>query len=116
MIVATDRQLGDGVMREGLRPGSREFLSVLDEIKQLHLAKTLDYGEDEDALANIRNGAEVVNIEPWKACLIRMADKMQRLKAFCHNGRVEFDGIEDTLKDIAAYSVIGLVLRREGME
>jgi hypothetical protein len=45
-----------------------------------------------------------------------MADKMQRLKAFCHNGRVEFDGIEDTLKDIAAYSVISLVLHREGME
>lgn len=110
------RPLGTGVMNaqpDNLRPGSREFLDVLDEIKRLHLAKTLDYGEDEDALANIRNGAEVVNIEPWKACLIRMADKMQRLKAFCHNGRVEFDGIEDTLKDIAAYSVISLVLHRE---
>lgn len=108
------RPLGASVIGDdGLRPGSREFIAVLDEIKRLHLAKTLDYGEDEDALANIRNGAEVVNIAPWKACLIRMADKMQRLKAYCHNGRVEFDGIEDTLKDIAAYSVISLVLHRE---
>lgn len=109
------RPLGASVIEDdGLRPGSREFIAVLDEIKRLHLAKTLDYGEDEDALANIRNGAEVVNIDAWKACLIRMADKMQRLKAYCHNGRVEFDGIEDTLKDIAAYSVISLVLHREG--
>lgn len=108
------RPLGASVIEDdGLRPGSREFIAVLDEIKRLHLAKTLDYGEDEDALANIRNGAEVVNIDAWKACLIRMADKMQRLKAYCHNGRVEFDGVEDTLKDIAAYSVISLVLHRE---
>ncbi len=111
------RPLGAGVLADdGLRPGSRQFIAVLDEIKRLHLAKTLDYGEDEDALANIRNGAEVVNIEPWKACLIRMADKMQRLKAYCHNGRIEFDGLEDTLKDIAAYSVIAEVLRRESQQ
>lgn len=111
------RPLGSSLLvDDGLRPGSREFIAVLDEIKRLHLAKTLDYGEDEDALANIRNGAEVVNIEPWKACLIRMADKMQRLKAYCHNGRVEFDGLEDTLKDIAAYSVIAEVLRRESQQ
>ena len=111
------RPLGASVIEDdGLRPGSREFIAVLDEIKSLHLAKTLDYGEDEDALANIRNGAAVVNIEPWKACLIRMADKMQRLKSYCHNGRIEFDGLEDTLKDLAAYSVISEVLRRESQQ
>ena len=112
MIVA-ERLTGDSLLRDTLRPGSREFVDVLDEIRLLHLRKTLDYGETEDALANIRNGAEVVNVEPWKACLIRMADKMQRLKAACHNGRVEFDGIEDTLLDLAAYSCIALVLHRE---
>ena len=112
MIVA-DRLTGDGILRDTMRPGSREFCDVLDEIRALHLRKTLDYGEQADALANIRNGADVVNIEPWKACLIRMADKMQRLKAACHNGRVEFDGVEDTLLDLAAYSCIALVLHRE---
>lgn len=115
MIVA-DRLTGDSVLRDSLRPGSREFVDVLEEIRTLHMRKTLDYGESEDALANIRNGAEVVNIEPWKACLIRMADKMQRLKAACHNGRVEFDGIEDTLLDLAAYAAIALVLHREGRD
>lgn len=108
-----DRLTGDGILRDTMRPGSREFCNVLDEIRTLHLRKTLDYGEQEDALANIRNGADVVNIDAWKACLIRMADKMQRLKAACHNGRVEFDGVEDTLLDLAAYSCIALVLYRE---
>jgi hypothetical protein len=108
------RPLGAAVIRDdGLRPGSREFIDVLDELRELHLKKTRDYGEDQDALANIRNGADVVAIDAWKACLIRMADKMQRLKAACHNGRVEFDGIPDTLMDLAAYSVISLVLYRE---
>ncbi|NBW21323.1 MAG: hypothetical protein EBR82_76530, partial [Caulobacteraceae bacterium] len=50
---------------DGLRPGSREFLAVLEELKALHLAKTLDYGVDEDALANIRSSADVVNMPAW---------------------------------------------------
>ena len=32
MITVADRLNGDGVMREGLRPGSREFLDILDEM------------------------------------------------------------------------------------
>ena len=106
---------GDELLKaHDLRPGSREFVGVVDEICELHLRKTQDYGSAEDAFANIRFGAEVVGIEPWQACLIRICDKVQRLKAFCHNGRVEFDGIEDTLKDLASYAVIAEVERRRG--
>ena len=97
----------------GLRPGSGEFLAVLDEIRELHLKKTLDYGADDDALANIRSSAEVVNVPAWAGCMIRIADKMHRIKSFFRRGRVEFDGIDDTLLDIASYSVIALVLHRE---
>ncbi len=96
-----------------LRPGSREFLAVLEELKALHLAKTLDYGVDEDALANIRSSADVVNMPAWAGCILRMSDKMHRLKAFFRRGRTEFDGVEDTLKDLACYSAIALVLYRE---
>lgn len=96
-----------------LRPGSREFLAVLDELRELHLAKTLDYGIDEDALANIRSSADVVNMPPWAGCVLRISDKMHRLKAFFRRGKTEFDGVEDTLKDIACYAAIALVLYRE---
>jgi hypothetical protein len=99
---------------DALRPGSAEFLAVLDELKQLHLRKTLDYGVDEDALSNIRMSADIVNLPAWAGCVLRMMDKMHRLRAYFRRGKVEFDGLEDTLKDIACYAVIAEVLRREG--
>jgi len=97
----------------GLRPGSAQFLAVLDEIRELHLRKTLDYGQDDDALSNIRQSADVVNMPAWAGAVLRMADKMHRIKSFFRRGRVEFDGVDDTLLDIASYSVIALVLHRE---
>ena len=109
------RYKGDSVMYDGtLRPGSREFLAVLDEIKSLHLKKTLDYGVDDDALSNIRTSADIVNMPAWAGCILRISDKMHRLKSFFRRGRVEFDGIPDTLLDICCYSAIALVLYREG--
>jgi len=92
--------------------GSPEFLQILDEIRALHIAKSKDYGVDEDPLANIRAGADLIGIDDWKACLIRIADKVTRLRTFCHKGYVQFDGIDDTLKDLAAYSVLALVFYR----
>ena len=95
------------------RAGSTEFLRILDEIKALHVAKSQDYGSDKDPLANIRAGAELIGIDPWKACLIRIADKITRLKTFCEKGSVVFDGLDDTLKDLSAYAALALVFYRE---
>lgn len=111
------RWTGDSILAkqsDDIRPGSREFLAILEELKTLHLAKTLDYGVDEDALSNIRQSADVVNMPAWAGCILRISDKMHRLKAYFRRGKCEFDGIEDTLKDIACYSAIALVLYREG--
>jgi hypothetical protein len=105
-----------GFQGQQLRPGSAEFLAVLDELKQLHLRKTLDYGVDEDALSNIRLSADIVNMPAWAGCVLRMMDKMHRLKAYFRRGKVEFDGLSDTLRDIACYAVIAEVLRREEQE
>lgn len=106
-------ELRSGRATDQLRPGSREFLAVLDELRDLHLRKTMDYGVDEDALSNIRSSADVCNMPAWAGCVLRMMDKMHRLKAFFRRGRTEFDGVEDTLKDIACYAAIALVLYRE---
>jgi hypothetical protein len=109
------RWTGDSILakQDDIRPGSREFLAVLDELKQLHLRKTLDYGVDEDALSNIRSSSDVVNMPAWAGCILRISDKMHRLKAYFRRGKCEFDGVEDTLKDIACYAAIALVLHRE---
>jgi len=98
---------------EALRPGSAEFVAVLDELRTLHLRKTLDYGQDEDALSNIRSSADVINVPPWAGCILRISDKMHRLRSFFRRGRVEFDGIDDTLLDIACYAVIACVAPQE---
>jgi hypothetical protein len=117
MQASTDdiRWTGDSILakQDDIRPGSREFLDVLDELKQLHLRKTLDYGVDEDALSNIRQSSDVVNMPAWAGCILRISDKMHRLKAYFRRGKCEFDGVEDTLKDIACYAAIALVLHRE---
>lgn len=108
---------GDGIANsdaETLRPGSREVLRVFDEAAKLHLRKTLDYGADEDALRNIKEGADLINVPSWQACLIRLADKMSRMRAYCRRGRVEFDGVEDNLIDMVSYAAIALAeYRRE---
>jgi len=95
------------------RPGSGEFLAVLDEVAQLHRRKTLDYGTDQDALSNIRQSADVIGSPAWAGAILRISDKMHRLRSFFHRGAVEFDGVEDTLLDITAYAAIALVLYRE---
>ena len=99
--------------RQQLRPGSVQFLDILKEVKEMHLKKSHDYGDDADALANIRSSADVINAQPWAGAVLRMSDKMHRLKSFFHSGRVEFDGVDDTLLDLCAYSAIALVLYRE---
>jgi len=94
-------------------PGGDQFREVLEELAVLHERKSLDYGDGVDPLANITQAAESINVTPLAVCTVRMADKMQRLKSFFRRGEVEFDGIEDTLLDLAAYAVIGLIQHRK---
>ena len=110
---ALERLAGDGITHEQ-RPGSLPFLELLDELRQLHLSKSQDYGSESDPLANIRQGAEFVGIEPWRACLVRVADKVQRLKTYCRTGRLVHEGVRDTLLDLSAYSLLAIVLFDEG--
>lgn len=106
------RLCGDGITHE--QPGSLPFLELLEELRTLHLSKSQDYGSENDPLANIRQGAEFVGIEPWRGCMVRVADKVQRLKTYCRTGRLVHEGVRDTLLDLAAYSLLAIVLFDEG--
>jgi hypothetical protein len=114
-LLEQQRLRGDGITHEQ-RPGSLPFLELLEEVRQLHLSKSQDYGSESDPLANIRQGAEFVGIEPWRACLVRVADKVQRLKTYCRTGRLVHEGVRDTLLDNAAYSLLAIVLFDEGRD
>lgn len=96
------------------RPGSSAFVQLLDEMRRLHESKSADYGSESDPLANIRQGAEFVNIEHWRGCMVRIADKVQRLRTYCRTGRLVHEGVRDTLMDLAAYSLLAIVLFDEG--
>jgi hypothetical protein len=95
-------------------PSSTAFVQLLAEMQRLHESKSADYGSEEDPLANVRSGADFVNIEPWRGCMVRIADKVQRLRTFCRTGRLVHEGVRDTLLDLAAYSLLAIVLFDEG--
>jgi hypothetical protein len=111
-LLEQQRLRGDGLTRE--QPGSLPFLELLEELRTLHLSKSQDYGSESDPLANIRQGAEFVGIEAWRGCMVRVADKVQRLKTYCRTGRLVHEGVRDTLLDLAAYSLLAIVLFDEG--
>jgi hypothetical protein len=111
---ALERLAGDGITHEQPTTSQR-FLDLLDEMRRLHESKSADYGSETDPLANIRQGAEFVGIEPWRGCMVRIADKVQRLRTYCRTGRLVHEGVRDTLLDLSAYSLLAIVLFDEGL-
>jgi len=97
-------------------PSSTAFVDLLREMQTLHESKSADYGSEEDPLANVRSGADFVNIEPWRGCMVRIADKVQRLRTFCRTGRLVHEGVRDTLLDLSAYALLAIVLFDENRD
>lgn len=92
--------------------GHPEYLKILDEMRELHVRKAADYGRGEDPLANVRAGSDF-GVPAWVGVMIRANDKMHRIKSFLKNGNLKNESVEDSLKDLAAYALIALVLYRE---
>jgi hypothetical protein len=104
---------GDSLLKEHIHPTSQAYFNLLDRMKALHSSKSRDYGSEHDPLANIRNGALFVGIEPWKGAMVRLSDKVTRLATFNRTGRLEHEGVEDNLMDLASYALLALLLYRE---
>lgn len=102
----------EGFIAPGHREGDPRFLKILDEIERLHAVKQRDYGTTEDPFANVR-ASQDWGIAPWVGALIRATDKVKRLQTFNRKGTLANEGVEDSLLDLAVYSIISLVLFRE---
>lgn len=78
---------------------SDTFESVLDEMKELHAKKDKDYG------SAFHKSFEEFGVT---AGVVRLNDKMERVKALVKNGKAEVkdESILDTLKDLASYAVM----------
>ena len=80
----------------------KEFISICKEMAELYDAKNWDYG---DSFGK--------SFEEWGMTMpcIRLTDKLNRLCSLTKNSsqKVQDESIEDTLKDLAIYSVMTLI-------
>lgn len=88
------------------------FDSILAEMSALHNKKGKDYGGATDPYANVRASAEF-GVAPWIGALIRLNDKITRLKSFIRRGELANESALDSIQDIAVYAVIMRVLYEE---
>lgn len=91
--------------------GNPEFEGVIDEVLAMHRKKGADYGTAEDFFANVSASKEW-GIDPWVGAMMRANDKIVRLQAYAKGSTLQNEGVEDSLLDIATYSVIALCLFR----
>lgn len=100
--------------REAVRrhPNSARFHELIKEIAELHDRKQMDYGAGDDPFANVR-ASEQWGVSGWVGAFIRLSDKVQRLKAFAQRGSLANESAEDSMRDIAVYALIALVLYEE---
>lgn len=103
-----------GVPKEPSK-GDPRFHALLEELGYLHDRKQEDYGADEDPFANIR-ASEEWGQEPWVGALMRANDKMHRLQRFAAKGELSNESAEDSMRDIAVYAMIALILYTEASE
>ncbi len=94
-------------------PNVARFHALLKEIGELHDRKQADYGSDADPFANV-NAATKFGIKPWVGALLRINDKITRLQSLIVKGRLVNESAEDSLRDIAVYALIALLLSEEG--
>jgi hypothetical protein len=98
-----------------VHPTSQAYFDLLDTLRQLHISKSAGYGcpDGTDPLLNIRRGAEFVGIPAWQGAMVRLSDKVTRLSVFNKTGNLPHESVEDTLLDLASYSLLALLLYRE---
>lgn len=98
---------------------SQRFLQLLQVMEDVHRRKNAGYAGQEslDPWANFRM-AEMINISPFKGCLVRMGDKYARICNLTKNPDNEQVGedITQTLLDLAVYCLIAICLYEEESE
>ena len=92
--------------------GDPRLHALLAEIGELHDKKQVDYGRESDPFANVR-ASEDFGVVAWVGTMIRANDKMRRVQSMALKGSLENESLEDSLMDLAVYSLIAIILYRE---
>jgi hypothetical protein len=94
--------------------GHKRFYELLLEIAELHARKNHDYAKDGDPMSNLRM-CEAVGVPAYKGVLVRLSDKWSRITELSKKeAQVADESIKDTLRDMAVYALLGLILLEEG--
>lgn len=88
-----------------------DFLKEMRELVELHERKDADYGGG-DSLSNFKE-CEKFGIPAWKGVLIRMSDKWSRIRSLAVKNASVNETMDDTLADLAVYSIICKMLRKK---
>lgn len=94
------------------RPGDERFHRALRNLGLLHDRKQMDYGTDQDPLANVR-ASEDWGVPAWVGALIRGNDKNRRLQTYARRGSLANEGARDSFMDGAVYFILALILYDE---
>lgn len=80
-------------------------------------AKNADYSHGGSPFLNFRT-AEILGVPAEKGLLIRVLDKIQRMKAFIDRGElsVQNESVEDAIEDVINYMILLKGMIRENAE
>lgn len=106
--------LDEGVLVERYS-SNPNFDALLRRMGRTHDAKRQDYASNQDPLGNFRE-AERLGVTPLQSIMIRLTDKYTRAcNLVRRNGSaaVRNESLEDTLLDMANYSLLALLAHKE---
>lgn len=105
-------------LRTNFTHGHPMFYELLLKMAEIHSIKNKGYAGG-NALGNFME-SERFGVEAWKGCLVRISDKVSRIYNLTkrmddpeYQDAIKMEGLEDTLIDLANYSLLCLILLRE---
>lgn len=100
------------------RYGHPMFYDLIVQMAHIHEIKNKGYGIG-NPLGNFME-CERFGVPAWKGCLVRMTDKYSRILNLVakmdnpeYRDAIKMENLEDTLIDLANYSIICLILLKE---
>ena len=93
---------------------TKDFIELIDRMKEIALAKNADYAGEEDFLKNFKI-ASMLGVKPSMGVAIRLTDKWSRVCQLLQkeNPAVVEESLEDTLIDMANYALLMVLCLRE---
>ena len=85
------------------------FHGTIAEVLEMHDLKNRDYGIDADPFANVRQ-SEQFGVPAWLGAIVRLNDKITRIKAWTRNKSLANESLRDSLIDIVVYGAIAVTL------